>query len=98
MKTVSSPGDLPPGRHLAILTFGSVTIPGDERSRTNPGHGYPEYAQPTMECEVYLTQEEWERAIARKAADKYGNTQWVPVVLTRPEVKTIIKVDFGEQE
>lgn len=28
-------------KYLAIYTE-SVFIPGDERSRTNPGHGYPE--------------------------------------------------------
>jgi hypothetical protein len=29
-------------KYAALITK-SVTIPGDERSRTNPGHGYPEH-------------------------------------------------------
>lgn len=32
-KFVSSPEHLPPGEHYVILTFGTITIPGDERSR-----------------------------------------------------------------
>lgn len=35
--------EVPKDFHYAILIFDSksVYIPGDERSRTNPGHGYP---------------------------------------------------------
>ena len=33
---------LPEQEHWAIITESSIYIPGDERSRTNPGHGYPE--------------------------------------------------------
>lgn len=36
-----SPSDIPKKEHWAILDFVTVHIPGDERSRTNPGHGYP---------------------------------------------------------
>jgi hypothetical protein len=46
---VSSRDKLPAMPHLAVLQFGSVTIPGDERSRTHPGHGYPEHSQATVE-------------------------------------------------
>jgi hypothetical protein len=33
----------------AALVSRSVTIPGDERSRTNPGHGYPEHTESYLE-------------------------------------------------
>lgn len=38
-----SPSEVPKDFHYAIIIFDStsVYIPGDERSRTNPGHGYP---------------------------------------------------------
>ena len=29
----------------AAIVSRSITIPGDERSRTNPGHGYGEYIE-----------------------------------------------------
>ncbi len=42
---ITSPDQVPSGPHFALLiyTSESVTTPGDERSRTNPGHGYPEH-------------------------------------------------------
>jgi hypothetical protein len=36
--------------HFAIICTESVFIPGDERSRQNPGHGYPDE---TREYSVY---------------------------------------------
>ena len=37
MTHVTNPRDLPAKEHYAILTGGSVHVPGDERSRKNPG-------------------------------------------------------------
>jgi hypothetical protein len=38
------PAEVPKDFHYAIILFDrtSVYIPGDERSRTHPGHGYPD--------------------------------------------------------
>lgn len=33
---------IPAGEHWAIVEIVTVHIPGDERSRQAPGHGYPE--------------------------------------------------------
>lgn len=43
LSEAKGPGEVPKDFHYAILVFEStsVHIPGDERSRTNPGHGYP---------------------------------------------------------
>jgi len=38
---VSRKSEFPKEHHLAIIIFDSIHIEGDERSRTNPGHGYP---------------------------------------------------------
>lgn len=38
---VNSPSKIPNKKHWAIFRSTSVSIPGDERSRTSPGHGYP---------------------------------------------------------
>jgi hypothetical protein len=40
MKYCSKKEDIPKTAHLAVLRFYTVHIPGDERSRTHPGHGY----------------------------------------------------------
>lgn len=41
----------------AIIYESSVFIPGDERSRTNPGHGYPESTM-TYDVIKYFDSEE----------------------------------------
>lgn len=41
MKKYNYPNDIPRYEHYALLEEDSVFVPGDERSRTNPGHGYP---------------------------------------------------------
>ena len=94
-KYVSSPNDLPPGEHYVILTFGSITIPGDERSRTHPGHGYPESTQNTTEVQVYETKEGWEAEIQRLTTDRYSYKSWVPLIVRRPTLKTTVSVDIG---
>jgi hypothetical protein len=62
--------DVPKEKHYAIITFGSVTIPGDERSRTNPGHGYPEHTESTASYVAYTNKEEWEAEVKRLAAEE----------------------------
>jgi len=89
-KYVTSKEDLPVGTHYVILTFGTITIPGDERSRTHPGHGYPESTETTISCEVYETEEGWKAEIQKLSTTKSSSTPWVPLVVTRPTVTTTV--------
>ena len=43
MKRVHGPDNVPEGPHTAVLVYKTTQtyVPGDERSRTNPGHVYP---------------------------------------------------------
>ena len=36
-------------------------IPGDERSRTNPGHGYPEHTEHYISYRAYVDKPSFER-------------------------------------
>ncbi len=69
MKKVKGPTDVPKGRHYVVLIYktDSVTIPGDERSRTHPGHGYPEHTQEFTTFEQHVTEDraDWEAFIAK---------------------------------
>jgi hypothetical protein len=64
VKRVAKIEDVPKGHHYAVLVYksSSVFIPGDERSRTNPGHGYPERYETydSFEHYVSLDKGEWE--------------------------------------
>ena len=65
MKYVSSLSDIPQAPHFVIVKMTSVHIPGDERSRTNPGHGYPEHTEHYTQMQVTTSKDEWTREIAR---------------------------------
>ena len=73
--SVRRPSDMSKGDHLAIIVFGSIYIPGDERSRTNPGHGYPASTETTLSYYVWAVEdrEYWEYEIAQheKSRDNY---------------------------
>jgi hypothetical protein len=52
--------DVPDTEHFAILFYeqSSIWVPGDERSRTNPGHGYPEHTEDTSRMRYYVFTDE----------------------------------------
>ncbi len=57
MKRVSGPGDVPAGEHFAVLVYNTQDVhhEGDERSRTNPGHGYPAYNETVNTFEHWVS-------------------------------------------
>tara|TARA_Y100000034_G_scaffold136062_1_gene210558 strand:- start:222 stop:554 length:333 start_codon:yes stop_codon:yes gene_type:complete len=59
--------DIPDGPAWIIIVFdkSSVRIPGDERSRTNPGHGYPAHTNvyDTNKIFYFSTPKEWREAL-----------------------------------
>jgi len=59
MKRVKGPNDVPNEPHFAVIVYGvrSIYIPGDERSRTNPGHGYPGGHEHFDDLEHWVTTE-----------------------------------------
>ena len=75
-----------------ILTQGSYTVPGDERSRTNPGHGYPEHTETYTNVEVIPTLEELQSRVEYMNANRYSPSfqigQFIPM---KVETKVILK-------
>lgn len=65
-KYVHSADDLPSGEHWAIIEGSSVTVPGDERSRTNPGHGYPEHTEHYCTYLAFTDEEEFKAELQRR--------------------------------
>jgi hypothetical protein len=49
--------DLPKGEFYAILKNDGVHIPGDERSRQAPGHGYPAHTRNYLSFQVFNKEE-----------------------------------------
>ena len=94
MKWIHSKSEAPKGPHFAIIEFTTVFIPGDERSRTNPGHGYPDSTEHKCDYIVFDTEEDWKAEIAKRTERKYGN-DFLPVRITPATVKTKVEVEVS---
>ena len=88
--------DIPEEDHYAIIEFGSMWIPGDERSRTNPGHGYPERTETKIEYIVFENREAWALEVQRRMLDtSFAKKSFVPVFVRRGKVQMTVNVDVG---
>lgn len=88
MRTIHSKSEMPDGPHFAILEFTSVTIPGDERSRDFPGHGYPEHTDHYCNYIVCDDEAEWKGEISHRMGLIYSSRDFVPIRVTPASVKT----------
>lgn len=90
--------DVPKTKHYAIITFGTYTVPGDERSRTNPGHGYPEHTEHTADYVAYEDRAEWEKEVSRLTLDTgFGRRDFVALIVEPVSVKTHVSVEVGNE-
>ena len=56
---------IPDSPHWAIISSDSFWIEGDERSRTNPGHGYPGHTETTISYQAFTDEGEWMQEVIR---------------------------------
>ncbi len=75
MAFVSTSDKMPKGPHWAIITFDSMYVEGDERSRTNPGHGYPAHTKEFVSYQAFTDESEWKKAVERLANPKFGRPE-----------------------
>ena len=85
--------DLPDEEFYAILYPESTTVPGDERSRTNPGHGYPEHTVENWRMEVYPTREEWEAEILKESSSEFGRRKFKAIRAIPASINVTVKVE-----
>jgi hypothetical protein len=79
-----------------IITEKSTYVEGDERSRTNPGHGYPAHTVTQTVLNTYSDKDTWEHRINRLANPSYGSPEKFTAIIYREvevEKKVIIKID-----
>lgn len=94
-KYVNYQRDMPPGDHFAIIEFDTVYTPGDERSRTNPGHGYPESYDPVVRYIAFTDEDEWKQEIIRRQNAKGDSREYVALRVERAVVTTTVNVNVG---
>jgi hypothetical protein len=62
--------NIPTAEHFAVVYTDSIFIPGDERSRTNSGHGYPDSWETRQVYKAFQDQTALEAWIASNSKDK----------------------------
>ncbi len=67
-------------------------IPGDERSRTHPGHGYPAHTVTETVIKTFNSKEEWEAWIVKEEESSFTE-EYTPIVYREASVKTTVTVD-----
>ena len=87
-------GDVPKVEHYAILEFGQIYIEGDERSRTNPGHGYPGGYENTTKYIAFTNIDEWKTEISRRQKDSFYKDKFIAIKSTPATIKTEIQVSI----
>ena len=93
MKWCHTATEVPKEPHYAILEQRSISIPGDERSRTNPGHGYPASTEQVWDYIVFKDRESWEAEIKRRHGLVFGNKDFLAISTTPATISTTIHVD-----
>ncbi len=94
-KYVSRKSDMPNGDHWVIMEFDTVYTPGDERSRTNPGHGYPESYDPVVRYIAFTDEDEWKQEIIRRQNAKGDSREYVAQYVQRATITTTVNVNVG---
>lgn len=95
-KYITNVEDAPKHPHFAIIEFTQVTIPGDERSRTHPGHGYPESIERFTKYYVYTDEKEWLKDIEYRIKEKSCNFFAIKANPVKIEVETKVSIKISD--
>lgn len=85
--------EIPDQPHWAILYDQGITIPGDQRSRDYPGHGYPEHTEDKTVYVAFLDRAAWERQVGEltKKSEKFTALAANPVRVVQNVTVTVIE-------
>lgn len=92
MKTINRPDDFPAGEtRFAILEFVTIHIPGDERSQTYPGHGYPASTETAAQLRTFESQADLELWLSHEGRNKVN---YIVLQATRLGVRTSVSIEL----
>lgn len=86
-KFCSDTSEIPKVPHWAAFQGTSVHIPGDERSRTHPGHGYPESSHSYLYYIAFESEADMNLWVNEESKSQYGK----PFVVAFIKPATITK-------
>ena len=79
----------------AAIINSSYTVPGDERSRTNPGHGYPEHTVQYQEFREFKDYNEMEQWVKDQERTQYSIRKYRIISFTPMTVNKTISLSIG---
>lgn len=87
---------IPKSPHWAIVYFNSYFVPGDDRSKSCPGHGYPDSYETSANYCSYDNEQEWKNDIAHRLNPPYGSPDknFVAMKVTPATISTEVKVEI----
>src|SRR3989304_8144426 len=96
---ISDSKKFPKDEHYAMIIFKTKSIhhEGDERSRTNPGHGYPAHTEEVSNHEYHAFEKteagklEWEKSLK----DSYGKNKNVVGFIAGKILKISTEIKLG---
>lgn len=89
---VTSAEKLTYGEHFGIIESSSIYVPGDERSRTNPGHGYPASSESVITLKVTADEAVWKEEISKLTTARHNYHSFKAVKITVAEVNISVDV------
>jgi len=84
--------ELPEVPYYAILTPQSTFVEGDERSRTNPGHGYHAHTVENWSIEVFDCCNKWKEEIIRLTKSNDRKFQAVKMFPAQVQINVEVEV------
>jgi hypothetical protein len=97
---IEKPGDFPAGKCYVIQVFEnrSVYHEGDERSRTNPGHGYPAYTESFTVVRQFVTQDltVWREKIQLLYSQNKNRTDICAFTMEKANVQARVEISFQD--
>lgn len=80
---------------FAVFIESSYHVEGDERSRTNPGHGYPAHTVRYTEVKTFDSEEEFPNWIECEERAKFGKKKYRAVKCYELAVTTRVDVNVN---
>ena len=87
--------ELPNEEFFVILKPTATLVPGDLRSQTNPGHGYPAHEVKNWDMEVFTDREEWELEVIRLQTARHGRNEFKAARMIPARIKTTVNVGMS---
>lgn len=81
-------------RQFAAIYTESTYIEGDERSRTNPGHGYPAHTVSHQVYHPFKSEAEMRAWVDREERSTYGKKEYQIIEAIPLKVTTTVQVEI----